>query len=313
MYMKKIMQSVSSIFFLTVLFSTTCLANPTAVLQKASFSSRSSSSWSSHYDTSWYEPTASSYVINDAADLAAFAVAVNSGQTFAGKTVTLNGDIDLSPYSWEPIGRAKYKKPSSEDTVYSLSSSASRFQGTFDGNGKTISHMNLYNTSTDDDYGQGLFAVNAGTIKNLTLTDSLITGTYGINGGIAGIVDAGGKILDCQVTDTVTIKAITEDANGGIAGFILPESEINQCVNKAEITDSSISGGIVGAALPALNDSTNPSIIINCNNDGLVSGHIAGGIIGVNHGTQIDQCTNSGTVEGSSYAGALVGLQKAKD
>ena len=98
-------------------------------------------SWGSNYDS------ATEFTIADAGDLAQFAVMVNGGKDFSGKTVKLTDDIDLGSQEWTPIGDDGYNN---------------LFSGTFDGNGKTISGLQI--TSANDGF-VGLF----GFIKTLFL------------------------------------------------------------------------------------------------------------------------------------------------
>ncbi len=100
------------------------------------------------------------YSIDTAGELAWIAMQVNSGNSFAGKTVKLTADIDLAAYKWVPFGLFggydKQNKP---------------FSGTFDGAGHTVDHMALMDDITFDGFGfftYGLFGfVQNGTIKDL--------------------------------------------------------------------------------------------------------------------------------------------------
>ena len=98
-------------------------------------------SWGSNYNS------ATEFTIADAGDLAQFSKMVNEGNTFQGKTVKLTADIDLENQEWTPIGDDGYNN---------------LFSGTFDGNGKTISGLQI--TSANDGF-VGLF----GFIKTLFL------------------------------------------------------------------------------------------------------------------------------------------------
>ena len=97
--------------------------------------------WGTGYDT------LTEFSIADAGDLAQFAARVNGGKDFSGKTVKLTADIDLENQEWTPIGDDGYNN---------------LFSGTFDGNGKTISGLQI--TSANDGF-VGLF----GFIKTLFL------------------------------------------------------------------------------------------------------------------------------------------------
>ncbi len=125
------------------------------------------------------------FTINTASDLAGLANIVNGTATqeavsgvasysdettyvkdsFKGKTVTLAADIDLMNAVWTPIGNSTYK-----------------FQGTFDGNGKTVS--NLYIPGYKSNVGLFGFTTD-GEIKNLTIENATVYGCLNV-GVLAG-------------------------------------------------------------------------------------------------------------------------------
>lgn len=79
------------------------------------------------YDITWYNASAQSYVISNAKQLAGVAYLVNNGYTtFAGKTITLAGNVDLSDRFWVPIGGEGF-----------------HFRGTFDGGYKEIKNIQI--------------------------------------------------------------------------------------------------------------------------------------------------------------------------
>lgn len=97
--------------------------------------------------------------ISSAEGLAWLAKQVNKGTPFSGKTITLSENIDLSAHEWVPIGTQTYP-----------------FDGTFDGDGNTISGMDVV-VRTDSPVA-GLFGiVSECTIKDTTLVGARITGT----------------------------------------------------------------------------------------------------------------------------------------
>ena len=99
---------------------------------------------------------------------------VNGGNTYNGYTFVLDTDLvyDGTPNNYTAIGI--------NNTKY--------FAGTFDGQGHTISGINI-----SADGRQGLFgSVSGGTIKNLKLTSSTINCTSNsYAGGIIACVDNG--------------------------------------------------------------------------------------------------------------------------
>lgn len=88
-------------------------------------SDKAGKSWGADYDT------ATTFTINSLEELNAFRDLVNSGKDFKGKTVNLNSDIDLKSEEWTPIGKG---------IRLSTMISKNSFQGTFNGNGNTISN-----------------------------------------------------------------------------------------------------------------------------------------------------------------------------
>lgn len=137
--------------------------------------------------------------IQNASELAAFRDAVNNGNNYAGQTIYLTADIDLSGIAWTPIN-------------HTTDPESTGFQGTFDGRGYKISNMNVYvyrTGTTDNGTGNtfsGLFGVNTGTIKNLFLENpSSIAETQKNRfnacaaGAIAGLNGADGVIYNCCI------------------------------------------------------------------------------------------------------------------
>ena len=122
--------------------------------------------WEGEIDTSWYNTTDTEFVIANADQLAGFGAIVGgmNGQTqdsFEGKTVTLISDINIGDKETEnnpdiifyPIGYnssdGKYEK-----TGEAITSGFYSFNGTFDGNGHTISNIyqNTWEMKGDNEY-----------------------------------------------------------------------------------------------------------------------------------------------------------------
>ena len=181
-----------------------------------------------------------------------FRDAVNSGTTFAGKTVKLTADLDLSGESnWTPIGNL---------VAYPSQS----FNGTFDGNGHSISNVTV-NDNTPNHAVAGLFgSVVNGTIKNLTVKNVNLTSTH-YAGGIVAYTSNGPTIENCKVIGS-TIKSTPEIVNGsydngdkigGIMGYATAGSTINNCtVEGVTITAYRDMGGIVGFSAGTVTNNT---------------------------------------------------------
>ena len=215
-----------------------------------------------HYNS---PPAEDITVISTAEELKAFADSVNNGNTYEGKTVTLTADIDLSSVcgatmgetdmtiSWTPIGT--FDNP---------------FNGTFDGNGHTISGLYIHSGHSN---GAGLF----------------------------GWCDESSQVLNLVVDGSVTVGYPSLDgwANppsiiSGIVGFSL--GKIANCHNKAAIT------GIGNGAYAAGICGSGPCVIENCINTGvIVSEHNSEAIVAFGSGNGNDNCYY---LEGTSIDGS---------
>ena len=230
-------------------------ATGNVVMALASFSevtlvNDTDNAWNGKFDYSWYtnavtltdgEATAD-YVIANADQLAAFGAIVGgmNGKTqdsFAGKTVKLIADVNLGDKEAEnnpdiifyPIGyynsEGIYEKTNAE-----ITSGFYTFEGTFDGNGHTISnfYQNTWEMKGDNNYydatlqyyrdGMGLFGkVYGGTVKNLTVDSFSSDGEYTTTGVIAAYADSATfeniAITNCN-------PRVYNIGNGGIAGCV---------------------------------------------------------------------------------------------
>ncbi len=228
----------------------------------------------------------------------------NNRQSCSGATIKLANNITITG-NYEPIGNWH------EYT----------FEGTFDGNNKTIT----YNNVTAFSYHVGGiigYASNA-TIKNLNVAGSF-NSTAEETGGIIGYIRSSeGTITNCNSSVNITS---TGTQVGGIIGYADSSGErdiiIDGCENSGNVTNTRVDsygcGGIVGDA--------SACIIRNCINTGTVtSTRYAGGIVGdhagsptngTDHGCEIRNCGNMGNiiVNGSGsdlYAGGITGGQNA--
>lgn len=109
-------------------------------------------------------------------------------------------------------------------------------------------------------------------------------------GGIAGWVGFG-TIEECYASGNITGKASTESYAGGIAGYAASET-IKNCTSTADITaeregeKQAFAGGIVGVGLKS-SYSPKSTSIQNCYATGKISSNFAaGGIAGLNQGTE---------------------------
>ncbi len=199
--------------------------------------------WEGNFDYSWYAnavaPVAEGdpdYVIANADQLAAFGAIVGGmdGQkqdSFSGKTVKLLADINLGDKNnandsliFHPIGYYYTDDKNADGTTGDYYSTVYSFEGTFDGNGNTISNFYHNTWEIKGDYSgnyysdaMGLFGyVVNGKICNLTVDNFSSDGEFTPTGVIAAYA----------VNSTFENIAITNcnprvynTGNGGIVGI----------------------------------------------------------------------------------------------
>ena len=226
---------------------------------------KESDSFDENYDggTKWIEDASigwyldgqetGEYVIGSAEDLAGLAAIVNGTATtetatyaadgaaatiqdsFAGKTIKLAADIDLNNGAWTPIG----------------SDLSNCFSGTFDGNGYTISNLNVEGVNNVGLFG---YAAYGGNVKNLTVKNATVKAN-----DYAGVIMGRGytDIDNCHVenaTVSVTpyLKGDVYDGGakaGGIIGQMLEGSgnTVTNCSAKnVKVYGFRDIGGVVG-------------------------------------------------------------------
>ena len=225
------------------------------------------------------------YKISTAAELAWFRDQVNSGNNTISATLTK--DIDLSEFCHAKDGTTYTDELSWTPINW--------YQGTFDGNGKTIS--NLYINATSNYTGFFGYAY-AGSIKNITFDNARVKNTGGYNFGIlAG--NAGSCIIE-NIKTLANCSVEGEDYVGGIAG--VANGNISNCENRATVKGIRSLGGVVAAY--------SGNSITSCANYGVVtgSGESVGGIAGYFNSGTIQNSANYGDVTGTDNVGNLIGL-----
>lgn len=228
------------------------------------------------------------YQIGTAQELAWLAYAVNNQMESAGYCAVLTADIDLGYCQWPVIGV--------------LSSNGQRaYTGTFDGQGHTVSGLNI--TSLGGRQKLGLFGVaQDAVIENLTVRGNIdLTGVRSYDSNMAGYIIGG---------------LLGSGEGGGVT--------IRNCVSQVDISVSFVNdqraqrasvGGLVGRF-----SGSGVHEITDCRNEGRVytafepgayylggSGGDGGqgGIVGfIAASAQLERCVNTGTV----YAGRAAGV-----
>lgn len=211
--------------------------------------------------------------INTVNELKLFAQRVNAGEN--ALEARLESDIEFD---------------GTVNNFTSIGTSANSYIGTFDGNNKKVSGLNM-TLSSSENYGFfGYISTNA-SIKNLIIAYSEFTGTGGI---IVGQANAGAKIENCQ--SYKNIFTATGQA-GGICGYI-NNAIIYHCKNESDITNTAYyTGGICGQSYGENSE------ISECCNIGTITSNTRyiGGILGgetnsSNAIIHVDQCYNLGNV-----------------
>ena len=262
------------------------------------------------YDTSSSSPPSEEYITLN-----------NQYEQFRGKTFVLANDIDLNNCEWTPIGTMWYP-----------------FPGTFDGQGHSVTGLNISKISLKDNpsfnmFVLGLFgAVSGGDIKNVA-----VSGEVGVN-----IVDSSVTYLHmagvaANVTDGDVIASVSnvnillgaygayEDATysdfavGGVSASVDKENgTIFKCVNNGDITCTSeyefiAVGGVVATTkgnMDSCENTGNLKISIPNHDDGSVYDGLVGGIVASAIDNAISRCVNYGNIEfdiASSYIGGVAG------
>ena len=250
--------------------------------------------------------------VNDTNKLIQFSKDVNSGKTYKGVTIFLDADIDFSgglSEQFEPIGK----------------NSSKYFQGTFDGQGHTISNLAI-NSSLQR---VGLFGYTRATIRNVVLDSSCsVASSFSDSSDVyvGGII---GQCSDCTIENTVNMASVSFTGNtsydlylGGIVGYLYSSNNdiiVRNCANYGSVTHSGTAdnariGGIAGVS----QGSSSIKYIQNCLNYGAItySGTTGtpyiGGFLGYASGTNIfENCVSGGKItsnkEDSYYIGSVVG------
>ena len=213
----------------------------------------------------------SPYQIEDGEQLAWLADAVNNASSATTIYAELTDNIDLGSSPWTPIGKDFHE-----------------FQGTFNGNGFTISGLKV----TDVD-NAGLFGVvNSVEIKNLVVSGT-VSGTANA-GGIAGKMKAAGTFSNCG-----NEASVTGESAGGILGRVFTygiNCTFEQCYNAGKIDGTERAGGI----LAHNNGSASNLKADRCYNIGDVnSKQYAGGVLG-GSGLTITNSYTAGKISGNS-------------
>lgn len=215
---------------------------------------------------------------------------VNAGNTYNGKVVILTSDIFLD-ITKEWEPIGKYLN--SNTSINDETNIA--FEGIFDGGNHTIHGMKI----TSKEKGKGFFAlIKNATIKNLIIGEDSEINVSTSFGSITGYANIGSNVENCVNKANI----VSNSGNiGGIVGTISIDTNIINCCNIGNIKANTIVGGIAGIS---------EANIDNCFNTGNINSETTnvGGIVGCNQ-NKITNCYNMGNITGTgTNIGGIVGL-----
>lgn len=237
------------------------------------------------------------FMLKTADHLAWFRDYVNGGHLSAcAKIADDVKEIDMSSVCHE----ANTATNTEERSWTPIGNTDNRYQGTFDGNGKTIS--NLYINATSYEAGAGFFGyADAGSIKNITFDKAKVNSigppcNTGILAGFAG---------SCMIENIKTLASCSVEGNfytGGIAGRAM--GNILNCENRAAVKGNASVGGIAAEYKGKDNS------ITSCSNYGAVTSTSSkvGGMVGSFEIGTIQNCANYGDIAGRNFVGNLIGF-----
>ena len=227
------------------------------------------------------------YLISSENDLAYVAKQVNDAvTTYAGEYFKLTVDLDLGNKLWLPIGAYK-----------------NYFFGNFDGDGHTISNLNVKTDPADSSsqFG-GLFGrVNDGVIKNLTIDGAKVV-SLKYAGTVAGLLACTAKTGSAAI---INCRVINSEVYGTQPGGIVGRSATTGATKgQLHITGCSVDALYIGQ----LSAEEYPKAEFK--------NHYVGGIVGCAGATIIDGCSVknfTSDVCGTSFApaGGIVGCDGA--
>lgn len=273
------------------------------------------------------------YLIKDDKDLAVFLHSVADGNSYSGKTIRLENDIDFSNISHDSLWRDdKRKNPFKGSFLgygHSISnltiSSGNHRLGLFRtvGDGAVIQDLILENVIVEASGTTDAYAALAGyadgkiMFNNITVQSGRIAG-YNYVGGIAGEVEGSKPVTFLYCTNYASVVASNNDAAGilahsGASGGIT----LDTCTNYGEIiSKAGHSGGIAGYL--GNNNDDPAQTVQSCLNFGKIStegnaGGIVGGVRTDSKGHIIHANENYADVSATgtgSYAGGIIGYHE---
>ncbi|MDE6853613.1 MAG: hypothetical protein K2J38_01000 [Muribaculaceae bacterium] len=223
-----------------------------------------------------YDETTKTYSVSNANGLRWISEQSNAGKNFRGETVVLTEDINLAGAEWTPIGNTGWQAEDYGTVI---------FQGTFDGNGKTVSNMTISNGAKSESAFIG--HMNSGaTLKNITFKDASVSGVDAVAVAVGMVTHGGANI------EGVTIEGGSINGHhwaGGVLAYGYPNYVKDCKVSGLEVTCT----------------------YLDANSDGDKAGAVAGLIATDSSGKMINCHATDCTVSAARDAGQLAGAMKA--
>lgn len=219
-------------------------------------------------DRNWYSASSNEFHISKSEEFVGLMSMVAEGNTFSGKTIYLDDDIDFISLNWTtPVGVNDVRP----------------FSGTFDGQNHNINYKSIFTTNTAGyDAYYGLFGYVNGTLRNLSTSGNIEITASSDNtsihiGGIVGEIASGKSVNNCCNEVSIEYKCSTAHTSfaylGGIAGYN-SRGSFSNCINKGAVIDRTNRAG-----------------------NSQYNNHFLGGICGASDGADIIYCFNSGKIE----------------
>ena len=222
-----------------------------------------------------YDTTTKTYTVYNADGLLAWNEAAQKDKSI---NCTLSADINMAGKEWTPIG--------TDDN--------NSYNGTFDGNGKTITGLTV--NQSEKNYA-GLFGClgSDGKVQNLTLENVHISGVFYV-GSVVGTNF--GTVSGCTASGNITG---TKSCIGGVVGW--NKGTVTGCTVSGNISSNQYTGGVVGE---------NVGTVSACYHaTGDVTGNInyVGGVVGWNYYGTVTACyhVNGNVTATGNWVGSVAG------
>jgi uncharacterized repeat protein (TIGR02543 family) len=292
------------------------------------------SPWLGAIDTAWYNTSTDTFSLTNGAQLAGLAAIVNgtaygiARDSFIGKTILLNADVDLNNVGWTPIGTGvvdttfTWTNPDSDVSqgeLVNVTDASAPFDGVFEGNERSVTGLNVDNGSSLCGFF-GYLGSN-GTIRRLGLEGvvSVSISTGETSDCIGGLVGFNRGTIE-HYTGNVAVNAGDSYNVGGVVGFNdgrTGNGRILYAANLGNVIGYAKTGGITGQNAGLVKGSYNAGRIEGRN---ITSKNGVGGIAGRNgnHNTAVEtgrivDCFNRGVVGSNEqkWVGGITGFQNS--